>query len=141
MSDRLKELSEIGVSIWLDDLDRSRLTSGGLAAMIEHDHVVGVTTNPSIFSKAISTGAEAYAIQVSSLAAGQADACRPKWNGKWRPTRSSGAGFAGATCGSGPAAPRDRIWVLSPIRGANIRNPVSASTKSCGEPRLPPANA
>ncbi len=74
MSDRLKELSEIGVSIWLDDLDRSRLTSGGLAAMIEHDHVVGVTTNPSIFSKAISTGAEAYAIQVSSLAAGQADA-------------------------------------------------------------------
>ena len=32
MSDRLEELSTIGVSIWLDDLDRSRLTSGGLAA-------------------------------------------------------------------------------------------------------------
>lgn len=74
MSDRLQELSDIGVSIWLDDLDRSRLTTGGLAAMIAQDHVVGVTTNPSIFSKAISTGAEAYATQVASLAAGQADA-------------------------------------------------------------------
>ena len=74
MSDRLEELSTIGVSIWLDDLDRSRLTSGGLAAMIENDHVVGVTTNPSIFGKAISTGAAAYATQVASLASGQADA-------------------------------------------------------------------
>lgn len=74
MSDRLQQLSDIGVSIWLDDLDRSRLTSGGLAAMIDQDHVVGVTTNPSIFSKAISTGAQAYATQVASLADGQADA-------------------------------------------------------------------
>lgn len=74
MTDRLQELSEIGVSIWLDDLDRSRLTSGGLVRLIEEDHVVGVTTNPSIFSKAISAGADAYAVQVGSLAAGQADA-------------------------------------------------------------------
>ncbi len=74
MTDRLQELSELGVSIWLDDLDRSRLTTGGLAALIENDHVVGVTTNPSIFSKAISTGADAYAVQVASLASGQADA-------------------------------------------------------------------
>lgn len=74
MSDRLQELTDIGVSIWLDDLDRTRLTSGGLVRLTERDHVVGVTTNPSIFSKAISSGADAYAIQVASLAAGTADA-------------------------------------------------------------------
>lgn len=74
MTDRLKELSDLGVSIWLDDLDRTRLTSGGLVQLTEQDHVVGVTTNPSIFSKAISAGADAYAVQVASLAAGQADA-------------------------------------------------------------------
>lgn len=74
MTDRLQELSDIGVSIWLDDLDRTRLTTGGLKRLTEQDHVVGVTTNPSIFSKAISAGADAYATQVASLAAGQADA-------------------------------------------------------------------
>ncbi len=73
MTDRLQALSDLGVSIWLDDLDRSRLTSGGLARLIAEDHVVGVTTNPSIFGKAISTGAAAYATQVASLAVGQAD--------------------------------------------------------------------
>ena len=73
MTDRLQELSDIGVSIWLDDLDRSRLTTGGLQRLTQQDHVVGVTTNPSIFSKAISAGADAYATQVATLAAGQAD--------------------------------------------------------------------
>lgn len=76
MTDRLQALSDLGVSIWLDDLDRGRLTSGGLGRMITEDHVVGVTTNPSIFSKAISTGAAAYASQVASLAEGNADADR-----------------------------------------------------------------
>jgi len=74
MTDPLKALSDLGVSIWLDDLARTRLTSGGLVRLTEQDHVVGVTTNPSIFSKAISAGADAYATQVASLAAGQADA-------------------------------------------------------------------
>ena len=74
MTDRLKELSDIGVSIWLDDLDRGRLTSGGLAEMVRDKHVVGVTTNPAIFSKAISQGSDDYAAQVASLADGQADA-------------------------------------------------------------------
>jgi transaldolase len=74
MTDRLKELSDLGVSLWLDDLDRTRLTGGGLLRLTQDDHVVGVTTNPSIFSKAISAGADAYAVQVASLAAGQADA-------------------------------------------------------------------
>lgn len=73
MTDRLQELSDLGVSIWLDDLDRSRLATGGLARMIDDDHVVGVTTNPSIFSKAISAGAASYAPQVASLSSGFSD--------------------------------------------------------------------
>ena len=63
----LAELSAAGVSIWLDDLSRERLVSGNLAALIEDKHVVGVTTNPSIFQKALSNGA-AYAEQVRDLA-------------------------------------------------------------------------
>ena len=61
MTDRLAELNRAGVSIWLDDLSRDRLTSGSLASLVARDHVVGVTTNPAIFAKAISAGAEAYA--------------------------------------------------------------------------------
>ena len=68
MNDRLKALTDAGVSIWLDDLSRERLTSGNLAALIQDKHVVGVTTNPTIFAKAISD-ADAYAEQVSRLAA------------------------------------------------------------------------
>jgi transaldolase len=68
MNDRLKALTDAGVSIWLDDLSRERLTSGSLAALIEDKHVVGMTTNPTIFAKAISD-ADSYAEQVSRLAA------------------------------------------------------------------------
>lgn len=68
MNDRLKALADAGVSIWLDDLSRERLTSGSLAALIENKHVVGVTTNPTIFAKAISD-ADAYADRISRLAA------------------------------------------------------------------------
>src|ERR1700754_127216 len=64
MNDRLKALADAGVSIWLDDLSRQRLASGSLAQLIDEKHVVGVTTNPTIFAKAISD-AEAYAEQVS----------------------------------------------------------------------------
>ena len=67
-ADRLADLSAAGVSIWLDDLDRARLTSGGLAALVADSFVVGVTTNPSIFEKAIVGGAAAYADQVHDLA-------------------------------------------------------------------------
>ena len=63
MSDRLKELSDVGVSIWLDDLSRERLVSGNLEQMLETDSVVGVTTNPSIFDKAISSGGADYALR------------------------------------------------------------------------------
>lgn len=48
-------LSDAGVSIWLDDLSRERLVSGNLSDLIESHHVVGVTTNPAIFSAALST--------------------------------------------------------------------------------------
>ena len=67
MSDRLKELSAAGVSIWLDDLSRERITSGNLAELVSGSSVVGVTTNPTIFAGALADG-EAYAAQVSLLA-------------------------------------------------------------------------
>jgi transaldolase len=68
MTDRLKDLADAGVSIWLDDLSRQRLTSGSLESLIHDQYVSGVTTNPTIFAKAISD-ADAYADQVNRLAA------------------------------------------------------------------------
>lgn len=64
----LAELSAAGVSIWLDDLSRPMITSGELQQLIDTSHVVGVTTNPTIFANAISAG-DAYDAQVSELAA------------------------------------------------------------------------
>ena len=66
---RLQALTDAGVSAWLDDLSRERITSGSLAAMVDDLCVRGVTTNPTIFEKAISTGAAAYAQQLADLAA------------------------------------------------------------------------
>ena len=71
-TDRLAALSAAGVSIWLDDLSRERLTSGNLAALIRDKHVVGVTTNPTIFQSALHNG-ESYDEQVRALAARGAD--------------------------------------------------------------------
>src|SRR3954453_21168562 len=66
--DRLAALAAAGVSIWLDDLSRERLRSGNLQQLISERHVVGVTTNPTIFATALSDGA-AYDQQVRELAA------------------------------------------------------------------------
>src|SRR5580698_8049124 len=66
MNAALSALSRAGVSIWLDDLSRSRLVSGGLADLAAHDNVVGVTTNPTIFAKAIS-GSDDYDAQLRDL--------------------------------------------------------------------------
>jgi transaldolase len=66
MADPLTDLTSRGVSIWLDDLSRERLVTGSLADLAARDHVVGVTTNPTIFAKAIS-GGDAYAEQVRDL--------------------------------------------------------------------------
>lgn len=52
------KLSELGVSLWLDDLSRSRMDSGNLAELIANRDIVGVTTNPSIFQAAISGASE-----------------------------------------------------------------------------------
>ncbi|GGV82173.1 transaldolase 1 [Streptomyces griseoloalbus] len=62
----LRRLSDAGVSVWLDDLSRERLTSGSLAALVEAGTVVGVTTNPSIFQAAIGSGA-GYEEQLADL--------------------------------------------------------------------------
>src|SRR5215470_4047403 len=68
MADRLAELTNRGVSIWLDDLSRERLATGSLASLAKNDHVVGVTTNPTIFAKAIADS-DAYSGQLRDLAA------------------------------------------------------------------------
>jgi transaldolase len=60
-------LSALGVSIWLDDLSRERIESGGLAKLIAERNVVGVTTNPTIFAGALAKG-EAYDAQIAELA-------------------------------------------------------------------------
>jgi transaldolase len=67
-SSPLEALSAAGVSIWLDDLSRDRIVSGGLAQLIETRNVVGVTTNPTIFAGALAKG-DAYDAQVAELAA------------------------------------------------------------------------
>ena len=66
MNERMRTLHEAGVSIWLDDLSRERLTSGNLAGLIREYSVVGVTTNPTIFAAAIGHG-NSYDDQLSEL--------------------------------------------------------------------------
>jgi transaldolase len=66
-SNALADLTAAGVAVWLDDLSRARLASGNLAELLSSRSVVGVTTNPSIFQKALSDGA-AYDEQVRDLA-------------------------------------------------------------------------
>ena len=72
MSVNLQAVSDAGVSIWLDDLSRDRLQSGSLAKLIADSSVVGVTTNPSIFSAAIK-GSALYKEDVLALKAQGAD--------------------------------------------------------------------
>jgi transaldolase len=67
MSDNLKKLSAEGVSIWLDDISRERLQSGNLEELVREKNVTGVTSNPTIFAKALSKGS-AYDAQVHDLA-------------------------------------------------------------------------
>ncbi|GEC98591.1 transaldolase [Kocuria varians] len=68
MTTPTQKLSDAGVSIWLDDLSRQRLTSGNLQELIDTKNVVGVTTNPTIFAAALANG-ESYREQVAELAA------------------------------------------------------------------------
>jgi len=67
MSDVLKELTEAGVSVWLDDISRDRLRTGNLETLVKDFHVRGVTSNPTIFAHAVSKG-NAYDDQIKDLA-------------------------------------------------------------------------
>ena len=62
---RLDQLSALGQSVWIDFLSRELIESGALARAIEQDAVVGVTSNPTIFGKALSQGA-AYDDQIAT---------------------------------------------------------------------------
>jgi transaldolase len=65
--DTLQQLSDAGVAVWLDDISRDRLRTGNLAALVRDMHVVGVTSNPTIFAHALSSGS-AYDDQIADLA-------------------------------------------------------------------------
>jgi transaldolase len=70
---RLHQLSELGQSVWIDYLSRDLLRTGELAQMMEEDAVVGVTSNPTIFQKAISHG-DAYDEQLREVLETEDDA-------------------------------------------------------------------
>jgi len=71
----LAQLAANGVSIWLDDLSRTRIRTGALRDLITNRSVSGVTTNPSIFAASIGKG-DGYGEQVRELAAAGADAAK-----------------------------------------------------------------
>jgi transaldolase len=62
----LHQVSELGQSVWIDSLSREMMDSGELERLIEEDAVVGVTTNPSIFQKALASG-DAYDDQMREV--------------------------------------------------------------------------
>jgi transaldolase len=67
MSGAIKDLTKAGVSVWLDDLSRPLIETGGLAKLVDDGEIVGITTNPTIFAKAI--GAQSgYEDQLRELA-------------------------------------------------------------------------
>src|SRR5258707_3276744 len=63
---KLHKLSKRGQSVWIDSLSRTMLESGELARLMKEDAVVGVTTNPTIFQKALASG-DAYDEQMKEL--------------------------------------------------------------------------
>lgn len=68
MSDGVLRLADHGVSVWLDDISRRRLDTGDLAELVADSHVVGVTSNPTIFAQALRS-ADDYSAQLGDLAA------------------------------------------------------------------------
>jgi transaldolase len=63
----LAQLAAAGVAVWLDDISRDRLSTGNLATLVSDLGVVGVTSNPTIFAHALSTGTT-YDAQAADLA-------------------------------------------------------------------------
>ena len=68
MANPLRTLNEYGQSVWLDFVSRDLLKSGGLTKLIAEDGLRGVTSNPSIFEKAIGHGDD-YDAQIATLQA------------------------------------------------------------------------
>ncbi|MFP5334670.1 MAG: transaldolase [Actinomycetes bacterium] len=66
MSTALADLSAAGVAVWLDDLSRELTEGGDLARLVETHHVVGVTSNPTIFASALADG-DRYSGQIAEL--------------------------------------------------------------------------
>jgi len=73
MNERLQALHDAGVSIWLDDLSRERISSGNLKSLIADSCVTGVTTNPTIFAAAFAD-LSVYGTELAALKARGADA-------------------------------------------------------------------
>jgi len=69
---RAKELHKLGQSIWYDNIERSMLEDGSIARMIEAGQIYGITSNPSIFEKAIGSGS-AYDSAIQTLASSGMD--------------------------------------------------------------------
>jgi transaldolase/glucose-6-phosphate isomerase len=67
MSNPLAELAKVGQSVWYDQMERKLITTGQLKKMIEQDDLRGMTSNPTIFEKAIA-GSEDYDAQLRELA-------------------------------------------------------------------------
>jgi transaldolase len=67
VNERLAALTAAGVSVWLDQIRRSLVEGGELARMVAEDSLRGVTSNPSIFEKAI-LGSDDYDDELRSLA-------------------------------------------------------------------------
>jgi len=69
---RLRQLSELGQSVWIDYLSRRLIHEGELERLMREDAVVGVTSNPTIFQKAIAEG-NAYDEQLREVLAEEDD--------------------------------------------------------------------
>ena len=69
----LIELEAMGQSIWLDNLTRGAIRGGGLARLMAEDGLTGVTSNPTIFQKAMTAGTD-YDAQIQELAVAGQDA-------------------------------------------------------------------
>ena len=93
---RLHQLSELGQSVWIDSLSRDVAQDGELARMMEEDAVVGVTSNPTIFQKAMAEG-EAYDDQLRELHP-QSDG---RHEGDLLPARGAATSRTRATCSAG----------------------------------------
>src|SRR5437763_11406155 len=72
MKSRLHQLSVLGQSVWIDYLSRDLIESGALARGVDEDAVVGVTSNPSIFQKALAHG-HAYDEQIAASTEGDVE--------------------------------------------------------------------